>query len=63
MWPRRQKDQSDTDSRIALAEAQENLARIERRGKEIRAVTAAQRKLLERNQFVERLNIIMGGSR
>ena len=63
MWPRRHKSPSDTDSEIALAEAQESLARIERRGKEVQAVTAAQKKLLERNQFVERLNIIMGGSR
>jgi len=58
MWPRKNKQD---DSEIALSEAQEQLARIKRRGPEVKAVTEASRRLLERNHLVERLEHIFGG--
>ena len=62
MWPLRRKPK-DEESKKALSEAQDNLLRIQKRTSEVRRVTTAQKNLLERNQFVERLGVIMGGHR
>lgn len=63
MWLLSRHKRGQQEAKQALWEAQESLERIKKRSDEVHAVTAAQKNLLERNQFVERLNIIMGGNR
>ena len=62
MWPLRRKHK-EQDSKIAISEAQDSLHRIQKRTSEVHSVIAAQKELIERNQFAERLKVIMGGSR
>ena len=63
MWllRRKQNQVAQEEAQEALSEARENLVRIKRRGSEVRAISAAQRRMMETNQFAERLKIIMGG--
>lgn len=58
-WLRRPK--GPTESEVALQSAQRNLERIQDRASEVKKVTEASRKLLNKNGFAERLEGIMGG--
>ena len=60
VWPLRKRNKP-SESEVALAKAQENLARIQQRSAEIQRVATATKKLVERNRFAERIEGIMGG--
>jgi hypothetical protein len=57
----RHRRNSETESRVAVAQSKQNLAKVQQRAQEVTAVSAASKKLLQQNHLAEKLQGIMGG--
>lgn len=60
-WFRKRENKSGEAAKEALADAQENLRAIRKRGEEVTAVSEALKHIRETNHFVEHMEEILFG--